>query len=68
MIRSFTGTLEIVFTIRTTDDINVSTLLKRFLYFSLKTDRDFPIQKLQGGDHFIAWPNGIPVTKEVIDS
>jgi hypothetical protein len=42
-------------------------LLKRFLSFALKTDKDFRIQPLLRGDQSIAWPNGIPGTKEGID-
>jgi hypothetical protein len=34
MVRSFTGTLEIGFTVTSTDEVNVSTLLKRFLSFA----------------------------------
>jgi hypothetical protein len=67
MVRSFTGTLKIGFTVTSTDEVNISTLLKLFLYFALKTDKDFQIQPLLGGDRSIAWPNGIPGTKEGID-
>jgi hypothetical protein len=67
MVRSFTGTLDIGFTVKKTDDVNVSTLLKHFISFALKTDKDFLIQPLQGGDQGIAWPNGIPIMKEGID-
>jgi hypothetical protein len=67
IVRSFTGTLEIGFTLTSTEEVNVSTLLKRFLSFALKTDKGFRIQPLQGGDQSIAWPNDIPVTKEGIN-
>jgi hypothetical protein len=36
MVRSFTDTIEIGFTVTTTDYVNVSTLLKIFLSFALK--------------------------------
>jgi hypothetical protein len=62
MIRSITGTLEIGCTVETTDEVNVSTLLKGFLSFT-----EFHIQPLQGGDQIITWSNGVPVTKECID-
>jgi hypothetical protein len=67
MVRSFTGTLKIGFTVTSTDEVNVITLLKRFLSFALKTDKDFRIQTLLGGDQSIAWPNGNPGKKEGID-
>jgi hypothetical protein len=54
MSRSFTGTLEIYFTVGITDNINVSTLIKRFLSFDLKTYKDFHIQPLQGDHQSIA--------------
>jgi hypothetical protein len=46
MIRSFTGTLEIGFTVETTDEVNISTLLKMFLSFPLKTGKYFRIHTL----------------------
>jgi hypothetical protein len=45
----------------------VSTLLKRFLSFSLKTDLDFWILPLTGGNQSIVWPNRVPTLKEGID-
>jgi hypothetical protein len=66
MVRSFTGTIEIGFTVTIMDDVNVSTLIKRCLSFALNMDTDFLIQPLQGGDQSIAWPNGTPATKEGI--
>jgi hypothetical protein len=67
MVRSFTGTLKLGFTVTSTDEVNVSTLLKRCLSFALRTDKDFCIQPLVGGDQSIAGPNGIPGTKKGID-
>jgi hypothetical protein len=67
MSRSFTGTLETGFTVTSTDKVNFSKKLKLVLPFALKTDKDLRIQPLLGGDQSIAWPNGIPGTKEGID-
>jgi hypothetical protein len=41
IVRSFTGTLEIGFTVTSTEEANVSNLMKWFLSFSLKTDKEF---------------------------
>jgi hypothetical protein len=67
LVRSFTETLQIGFSIGSSVDINVSALLKRFLSCALKTDPDFRILPLQGGNQSISKPNGIPTTKEGID-
>jgi hypothetical protein len=67
LVRSFTGTLEIGFLIGTKADINVSALLKIFLSFTLKTDPEFRILPLEGGNQSIEWLNGIPTSKEGID-
>jgi hypothetical protein len=40
VVRGFTRTLEIRFTATLTEEVNISTPLKRFLYFALKTDKD----------------------------
>jgi hypothetical protein len=65
--RSFTGTLEIGFSIGMANGINVSALLNRFLSFTLKTDTEFHILPLEEGNQSIAWPNGIPPSKKGID-
>jgi hypothetical protein len=67
LVRSFTGTLEIGFSIRLSVDINVGVLLKIFLPYDLKTDPEFCILPIQGGNQSIAYPNGIPTTEEGIN-
>jgi hypothetical protein len=48
-------------------DINVSVLLKRFLSFAIKTDPEFCILLLGGGNQSIAYTNVIPTMIEGID-
>jgi hypothetical protein len=60
LVRSFTGTLEIGFSIGSIADINVSALLKIVLSFAMKPDPDFRILPLTGKNQSIAWLNGIP--------
>jgi hypothetical protein len=67
LVRRFTGTLEIGFSIGMMADLNVNALLKRFLSFALKTDSEFRILPLAGENQSIAWSNGIPTSKEGID-
>jgi hypothetical protein len=67
LVRSFTGTLETGFSIGSAVDVSISVLLKRFLLYALKNDPDFHIILLKGGNQIIAYPNGIPTTKEGID-
>jgi hypothetical protein len=67
LVRNFTGTLEIGFSIGTMAGTNISVLIKRFLLFALKTYPGFRILPLEGGNQSIAYPNGIPTTKEEID-
>jgi hypothetical protein len=67
LVRNFTGTLEIGFSIVSSADVNISVLLKRFLSYALKTNPEFHILPLQGRDQSIAYPNGIPAAKEGID-
>jgi hypothetical protein len=59
--------LKIGFSIRSAFDVNGSVLLKRFLSYALKTDPNFHILPLKGGNQSIAYPDGIPATKEGID-
>jgi hypothetical protein len=67
LMRSFTGTLEISFSIGSSVDVNVSALIKRFLSYALKTDPKFRIIPFQGGNKSIVYPNGIPTMKEGIE-
>jgi hypothetical protein len=67
LVRSFTGTLEIGVSIRSSVDININALLKLFLPYALNIDTDFRILPLQGGNQIISYPNGDPTTKEGID-
>jgi hypothetical protein len=67
IVMSFPGTLKISYTVTSTEELNISTLLKSFLSFALKTYKDIRIQPLHGGDQIIAWSIVIPDTKEVIE-
>jgi hypothetical protein len=53
LVCSFTGTLEIGFSIGTMADISIMALLKRFISFAMKTDSEFRILPLKGGNQSI---------------
>jgi hypothetical protein len=67
LVRSFTGTLEIGFSIGSAVNVDVSVMLKLFLSYVQKTDPNFRILPLKGGNQSIFYSNGIPTTKEGID-
>jgi hypothetical protein len=67
LVRRFTVTIDIGFSIGSYVDVNVSVLLKIFLSYALKTHPRFRILPLQGGNQSIAYPDDTPNTKEGID-